>query len=77
MTKHIGQQIDQYRVKSHLAKGGMADLYLAEDVTLQRPVALNVTDNDQPRTAVQELYLSHVATRLFTDPTSWGTLTLE
>lgn len=40
-------------------------------------IALNVTDNDYPGTAVQELYLSHIATRLFADPTSWGTLTLE
>ncbi|MCB8923910.1 MAG: protein kinase [Ardenticatenaceae bacterium] len=38
----IGQQIDHYRVTQHIAQGGMADVYLAEDVTLQRPVALKV-----------------------------------
>ncbi|MCA9927247.1 MAG: hypothetical protein KC419_02165, partial [Anaerolineales bacterium] len=38
--------------------------------------ALNVTDNDTPETAVQEVFYSHVSTRTFRDPTSWGTLTL-
>ncbi len=40
-------------------------------------VALNVNDNDTPGTAEQEVMKSHVATRLFGDPTSWGTLTLQ
>jgi len=40
-------------------------------------VALNVNDNDTPGTAVQELMKSHIATRAFRDPTSWGTLTLN
>jgi serine/threonine-protein kinase len=40
-------------------------------------IALNATDNDTPGTAVQELLLSHVPGRLLTDPSSWGTLTLE
>ncbi|MCP5095950.1 MAG: hypothetical protein GY943_10390, partial [Chloroflexi bacterium] len=39
-------------------------------------VALNVTDNDQVGTAVQETFYSHVSTRTFRDPTTWGTLTL-
>ncbi len=38
--------------------------------------ALNVTDNDTPGTAVQEVFYSHVSTRTFRDPTTWGTLTL-
>ena len=38
----IGRQIDQYRILRHLARGGMADVYLAEDVDLQRKVALKV-----------------------------------
>lgn len=42
----------------------------------QLGAALNVTDNDTPETAVQEAFYSHVATRRFSDPTSWGTLTL-
>lgn len=39
-------------------------------------VALNVTDNDSPETAVQEVFYSHVSTRVFGNPTTWGTLTL-
>ena len=38
----IGQRIDQYRILSHIARGGMADVYLAEDVDLQRKVAFKV-----------------------------------
>ncbi|HIP72057.1 MAG TPA: serine/threonine protein kinase, partial [Anaerolineae bacterium] len=37
-----GQQIDQYRILRHIARGGMADVYLAEDVDLQRKVALKI-----------------------------------
>lgn len=37
-----GQQIDRYRVLGHIARGGMADVYLAEDVDLRRKVALKV-----------------------------------
>ena len=40
-------------------------------------LALNANDNDSPGTAVQEVMKSHVATRAFRDPTSWGTLTLR
>jgi serine/threonine-protein kinase len=40
--KLIGQQINQYRILSHIARGGMARVYLAEDVDLQRKVALKV-----------------------------------
>ncbi len=38
----IGQQVDQYRILQHIARGGMADVYLAEDVDLERNVALKV-----------------------------------
>ncbi len=38
---------------------------------------VNVTDNDQRETAVQETFYSHTASRTFSNPTSWGTLTLE
>jgi len=37
-----GQQIGNFLVKRHLARGGMADVYLAENVRLQREVALKV-----------------------------------
>jgi hypothetical protein len=40
-------------------------------------LALNANDNDTPGTAVQEVMMSHVATRTLTDPSTWGTLTLE
>lgn len=43
---------------------------------LQLGIALNVNDNDAPGTAVQEVMKSHVATRRFSDPTSWGTIVL-
>lgn len=46
MKNLVGQQIDQYLVERHLAKGGMADVYLARDVLLQRPVALKVMLSD-------------------------------
>jgi serine/threonine protein kinase len=38
----IGQQIDRYLILDHIARGGMADVYLAEDVDLKREVALKV-----------------------------------
>ena len=38
----VGQQLDEFWVQRHLAQGGMADVYLAQDVNLQRPVALKV-----------------------------------
>jgi eukaryotic-like serine/threonine-protein kinase len=41
----IGQQVDRYQVTGHLARGGMADVYLAEDVDLGRKVALKVMLN--------------------------------
>ncbi|HFQ93316.1 MAG TPA: serine/threonine protein kinase, partial [Anaerolineae bacterium] len=40
--KLLGQQIDQYRILRHIARGGMADVYLAEDVDLERKVALKI-----------------------------------
>lgn len=38
----IGQQIDQYRIMSLLERGGMAEVFIAQDVNLQREVALKV-----------------------------------
>ena len=40
--KLAGQQIDQYRILRHIARGGMADVYLAEDVDLERKIALKL-----------------------------------
>ncbi|HIP72055.1 MAG TPA: hypothetical protein EYH05_11750, partial [Anaerolineae bacterium] len=41
-NKLLGQQVNQYRILSHIARGGMADVYLAEDVDLERKVALKI-----------------------------------
>lgn len=41
-TKLTGQVVDQYRILRHMARGGMADVYLAEDVDLGRQVVLKV-----------------------------------
>lgn len=38
----IGQQIGQYQVMQFLARGGMADVYLALDTDLQRQVVLKI-----------------------------------
>ena len=54
-----------------------ADLELSPAPGLVIGLALNVNDNDTPGTAVQEVMKSHIATRTFRDPTSWGTLTLR
>src|SRR5881398_1975952 len=34
--------IDRYKIVRHLARGGMAEVYLAHDLLLDRPVALKV-----------------------------------
>lgn len=38
----IGKQIDNYKVESWLGKGGMATVYLAEDVALKRAVVIKM-----------------------------------
>jgi hypothetical protein len=43
----------------------------------QLGIALNVSDNDSVGTAVQEMMKSHVETRTYEAPATWGTLTLQ
>ena len=38
----IGQEIDQFHVLAHIGRGGMADVYLAQDTLLQRRVVLKL-----------------------------------
>jgi serine/threonine-protein kinase len=38
----VGQQIEQYVIRKHIARGGMADVYLAYEEELQRKVALKI-----------------------------------
>ena len=53
------------------------DIGVSPGSGLRMGIALNVNDNDTPGTAVQEVMKSHVATRSFSDPTSWGMIILE
>jgi hypothetical protein len=53
------------------------DIGLTAAESLVIGAAFNVNDNDTPGTAVQEVMKSHIATRAFRDPTSWGSLTLR
>ena len=53
------------------------DVNVTPSVGLILGAALNVSDNDTPGTAVQEYFLSTAATRKWSDPTTWGTLTLS
>lgn len=41
-TDLIGQQVDHFLIQTHLATGGMADVYLAQDQHLDRLTALKV-----------------------------------
>lgn len=54
-----------------------SDMGITPQSGLTLGVALSTNDNDTPGTEKQELMLSHVSTRLWRDPTSWGTLTLK
>lgn len=54
-----------------------SDIATAPKAGLTIGAALSANDNDTPGTAVQEVMFSHVSTRKWRDPTSWGTLTLQ
>ena len=53
------------------------DLAMTPREGLVLGAALNGNDNDTVGTAVQEVMMSHVATRTLRNPTGWGTLTLK
>lgn len=53
-----------------------SDLGLNPAAGLVIGAAFNVNDLDTPGTAVQELMLSHVPGRRWSDPTTWGTVEL-
>jgi hypothetical protein len=54
-----------------------SDLDIAPRPDLVIGLSLNANDNDSPNTAIQEVMKSHVPTRTFRDPTTWGTMTLR
>jgi eukaryotic-like serine/threonine-protein kinase len=45
----IGQTVSHYRIISHIGEGGMGIVYLAEDTSLNRRVALKFIASDSPR----------------------------
>ena len=51
----IGQQIDSYKVREQLGSGGMANVYLAEDIGLRRQVVLKIM---LPHLAQNEAFLT-------------------
>jgi hypothetical protein len=68
------QTADGYHLEAAIP---WSDLNLTPASGLQLGLALNVNDNDTPGTAQQQMMLSNVSTRLYADPSSWGTLTLQ
>src|SRR5215470_17292049 len=45
----VGRQIGHYQVLSHIGRGGMGDVFLAEDTTLGRKVALELRRTEYTR----------------------------
>lgn len=74
ITLKAQQTESGYTVEAAIPWG---DLDLTPSAGLVIGIALNANDNDSPGTAAQEVMMSHVATRTLTDPSGWGTLTLQ
>lgn len=68
------QQPDGYTFEAAIP---WRDLNVTPTAGLILGAALNVSDNDTPGTAVQERLLSTSATRRWSEPATWGTLTLS
>jgi hypothetical protein len=68
------QTADGYNLEAAIP---WADLSLQAADGMVIGVAFSINDLDTPGTAAQELMLSHVASRRWLDPSSWGTLELE
>ncbi len=54
-----------------------SDLAVTPQADMTIGASLNANDNDRIGQAIQEVMKSHVSTRLFADPTSWGSVTLR
>jgi serine/threonine-protein kinase len=49
-TEHLRASLaDRYRIERELGQGGMATVYLAEDLKHRRKVAIKVCDPSSPR----------------------------
>ena len=46
-TALINRQLDDFRILSKLGSGGMANVYLAEQLSLKRQVAIKILQSDQ------------------------------
>ncbi len=79
MVGHGIQVISQPTGNGYILEAAVpwSDLGVTPAVGLKMGLALNVNDNDIPGTAVQEVMKSHIASRQFNDPSSWGTIQLR
>jgi serine/threonine-protein kinase len=41
-----GDQLGRYKIRSAIGKGGMGEVFLADDIELKRPVALKLLPSD-------------------------------
>src|SRR6266566_3439603 len=60
MSLSVGTRLGRYEIRSQLGKGGMGEVYLAEDTKLNRKVAIKIlpfevaSDQERMRRFVQE-----------------------